>query len=1397
MSSNAVFKALHEAYDVHSSDKLMDEEVLETVSKTFVLLQMNVNELMDELTRESHGSVSYFHFLTGLLMGYLKYKSADMTTYLVEDVLLPTCMDVEKTPLHDRFVQYFKHLLTHPTQFGTDWITLVCQHVSKALESGIDIPKAIFALTQLLLELEVADTTLETTAIELCSTKLPATIESRRRQCIFSHVFIPLLRMNRPLELLELAQPALAQTQIDLITNLFPKHLAFVFESSSSRDLFHQMIYKGLNDEDSAVRKQTIHLVKLCLVHQKIRDRSWADFVMAYEVLDVQKENHLIDQVWPSILQMLQETFLSDSNHTSASFWPLKPSFKCLRGLIRRQLQHENPTTRRRAILSVMETLNLVFQGTPIAPVEFNEQLGFVLNDVIKALNDASLYKNATYGIAETAQVFLRAFIVFRASMPEALPILELAEAIETEVFARGMSGQSPRAVETLMNVFADELTLELRTGSVLPVSCRITAPCVDRLRALIQGHVLATYPQYFRERVLNRILYLVSTFSIPTEIGLERIAALFQVIPLRILQESFDEIKKWLNITAETTGLDALPVQQMALLYLFIQNKSLWQTKLPPSQKLELIHAVASMEQLEWTEEERKQVFDLAYDYCIAYLDRNEKVVLLFMENTSNTLATGVSICARSNAQDPRMLTLINRLMKLVSQSVSSCEQVAVLEAIAVALVDGDLSNGDLSILQIIDQMMQVQFNRTTCCDDCVHSILSKPVLPTSALVRLFTDYKWAILSHCTSNQPYICAQNVHHYALEALETAGTRPELLISIIQTIHHTLPLMIHTSDDELIGWMQALWMAYCDSEKTEELTTELINCVFQPKVICRAAAPIKWMFEKIWTYAEPRRPTIIFLLVSRLCACWTCYPQTCIPFVGEMVDILIYREPVVDPLEAVTMLNSAENVSPKQKLARIIALSFLETLPIASSPELKCFVDKILISLMELNLQEEWNQQYMINSTIFGRKLRCWQALCVLSKYLNPSIFETIQKITWKMLEIPTCSPIRYHMEIFAMRLCLLCPNPILEQKMLKLLGNYRQSAQVTSSILMIAGYVVQHESLNHEPKLLQAILPWTNASHGHTRVIAQYIVHALLPKYLELMQRLSEADGMIIRTFLNFLQENKESARMIRRQHEQFEAINPSQMCSVDGLLSSTTISTDQNDLFPESIHDRIRETAKDFHKQILERQTTAQVLQQVQQTSELNVQRKITPWDTIELEMEEHAVSKRENMTGRIRQDVIMCASLVDKTPNLAGLARTCEIFNASKLIVPNLNVTKDKTFEQISVTANKWMPMEQVKEVELIQYLLGCKQDGYTIIGLEQTAQSECLSEYEFPDKIVLVLGKEKEGIPVEILQVIDQCIEIPQLGLIRSLNVHVSGAIMLWEYTQQRLLKQKKRN
>jgi tRNA G18 (ribose-2'-O)-methylase SpoU len=94
-----------------------------------------------------------------------------------------------------------------------------------------------------------------------------------------------------------------------------------------------------------------------------------------------------------------------------------------------------------------------------------------------------------------------------------------------------------------------------------------------------------------------------------------------------------------------------------------------------------------------------------------------------------------------------------------------------------------------------------------------------------------------------------------------------------------------------------------------------------------------------------------------------------------------------------------------------------------------------------------------------------------------------------------------------------------------------------------------------------------------------------------------------------------------------------------------------------------------------------------------------------------------------------------------------------------------------------------------------------------GYTIVAVEQTVNSQSLYEFQFPEKTLLLLGyrkihffvyvnqllyfrNEREGIRADLLSLVDATVEIPQAGVIRSLNVHVSGALCISEYARKYL-------
>uniref|UniRef100_A0A8C3MC02 tRNA (guanosine(18)-2'-O)-methyltransferase TARBP1 n=1 Tax=Geospiza parvula TaxID=87175 RepID=A0A8C3MC02_GEOPR len=191
-------------------------------------------------------------------------------------------------------------------------------------------------------------------------------------------------------------------------------------------------------------------------------------------------------------------------------------------------------------------------------------------------------------------------------------------------------------------------------------------------------------------------------------------------------------------------------------------------------------------------------------------------------------------------------------------------------------------------------------------------------------------------------------------------------------------------------------------------------------------------------------------------------------------------------------------------------------------------------------------------------------------------------------------------------------------------------------------------------------------------------------------------------------------------------------------------------------------------------------------------QTEWTDVQKKIIPWKnsspSLDLEM---TFQDRAAKLGKSNSRLIVVASLIDKPTNLGGLCRTSEIFGASALVVGSLHYIQDKQFQHLSVSAEQWLPLVEVKPSQLVDYLQQKKTEGYTIIGVEQTAKSFDLTEYCFPEKSLLLLGNEHEGIPANLIHHLDVCVEIPQQGIIRSLNVHVSGALLIWEYTRQQVI------
>ncbi|CAI5740005.1 unnamed protein product [Peronospora destructor] len=723
---------------------------------------------------------------------------------------------------------------------------------------------------------------------------------------------------------------------------------------------------------------------------------------------------------------------------------------------------------------------------------------------------------------------------------------------------------------------------------------------------------------------------------------------------------------------------------------------------------------------------------------------------------------------------------------------------------------------------------------------------------LDAKCAISLATN-KWVLLYDVMKSSTFVDTkflQTTYDACVDALPTAGIDPLALIQMVNVLSLTLSQLASPLSnckngiDQLNRLLEEVWMAYTDSKaKPDVLTRAVVTCVFQPVFLLLdelKGTMQHWIAEFI-RFGSRHRPNVIFHLACRLCQTWRAHPASALSFADELVELLLYKEPVIDEREQLTTDtsypvqefqgsfptgNSHAQMATivnhaKDRFVRLVVLSFLNDVVVESSAistKTQDLMDAVFTRLVELNVTPEWQKQHMLNSDGFGKKLRSWQALCVVSAHVTKSQLTTLLPILKTAFAVPQLPSVRYYMELFGMRLATKYSREICSGVLLPMLRDPNLMPQVGASVLLVSAYLanckLDEKKLDIDcGELLETMLPWLNTSHGYTRVLAQYLLATILPRHIhQLQQSFSNTPGLrFLEGTARYLSNNKESKRMLRRQAHKLEELHPDYESSLLGMLCSGFISKfgellprDEVLCFSEQLKTAMNELYAQYQ---LENFAPAPSRGNASSSGikvangALTVQRKI---DTMTLLLEDRLPAAMQatlinggrtlNARQRPRQPIIVCASLVDKIPNLAGLVRTCEIFNAQKLIVPNLRMTEqDVTFATVSATAHKWMPLKEVRPQgeDLRQALLCWKSEGYTIVAVEQTDSSVSLADYTLPRKMVLVLGREKEGIPVNVLQFVDVCVEIPQFGLVRSLNVHVSGALVLWEYTQQQLM------
>lgn len=164
--------------------------------------------------------------------------------------------------------------------------------------------------------------------------------------------------------------------------------------------------------------------------------------------------------------------------------------------------------------------------------------------------------------------------------------------------------------------------------------------------------------------------------------------------------------------------------------------------------------------------------------------------------------------------------------------------------------------------------------------------------------------------------------------------------------------------------------------------------------------------------------------------------------------------------------------------------------------------------------------------------------------------------------------------------------------------------------------------------------------------------------------------------------------------------------------------------------------------------------------------------------------------------------RSIIVIAHNLRSTHNIGSLLRTADGLGVERVYLtgytpypsqvddirlPHLARKIDKHIAKTALGAESLVPWEQ--RGDIVELLAELREDKYTITALEQTATARDISTYKPPERIVIILGREVEGVEQEVLALTDLQLVIPMLGQKESFNVVQAAAMALYHLRFQR--------
>lgn len=167
---------------------------------------------------------------------------------------------------------------------------------------------------------------------------------------------------------------------------------------------------------------------------------------------------------------------------------------------------------------------------------------------------------------------------------------------------------------------------------------------------------------------------------------------------------------------------------------------------------------------------------------------------------------------------------------------------------------------------------------------------------------------------------------------------------------------------------------------------------------------------------------------------------------------------------------------------------------------------------------------------------------------------------------------------------------------------------------------------------------------------------------------------------------------------------------------------------------------------------------------------------------------MTEERITRLKNVIAKRQPDLAVVLENVFDPHNISAVMRTCDAVGVQDVFILNTKIPRHKKWgPRSSSSAAKWLTVHQYTNAEKCFKELRRRYEKIFTTHLSHDAVD--LYAMDFNKSIALLFGNEHSGVSDEIRALADGDFIIPQVGIIKSLNISVACAVTLYEAYRQK--------